>query len=64
MFATISDPFVDHNAQISIYDVPEDADPSSYPDSPRVQIDLPKIDGKRVSVKMIVGLCLSLSDDI
>jgi len=59
MFATISDPFVDHNAQISIYDVPEDADPSSYPDSPRVQIDLPKIDGKRVNATNIVWLNLN-----
>ena len=45
MLATISDPFVEHNAQISVYDIPENDDPANYPDTPRVEIDLPKIDG-------------------
>jgi len=59
MFATISDPFVEHNAQISIYDVPENDDPMSYSDSPRLEIDLPKIDGKRVNATNIVWLNLN-----
>jgi translation initiation factor 3 subunit I len=49
MFATISDPFVEHVAKIRIYDVPEDQDPSSYDEEPRLEIDLPKIGGKRVN---------------
>lgn len=51
MFATISDPFVEHNAQISIYDVPQDEDPDEYADTPRLEIDLPKdsTTGKRVN---------------
>jgi len=41
-FATISDPFVDYNALISVYDISED--------TPRLEIDLPKnADGKRVN---------------
>jgi len=59
MFATISDPFVEHNAQISIYDVPENDDPFNYSDSPRLEIELPKIDGKRVNATNIVWLNLN-----
>jgi len=59
MFATISDPFVEHNAQISVYDAPENDDPANYPDSPRLEIDLPKIDGKRVNATNIVWLNLN-----
>lgn len=59
MFATISDPFVEHNAQISIYDVPDNEDPFNYPDSPRLEIELPKIDGKRVNATNIVWLNLN-----
>lgn len=59
MFATISDPFVEHNAQISVYDVPENDDPSTYSDEPRLEIDLPKIDGKRVNATNIVWLNLN-----
>jgi len=59
-FATISDPFVDHNAQISIYDCPEDEDPSTYSDTPRLEIDLPKMpDGKRVNPTNVVFLNLN-----
>jgi translation initiation factor 3 subunit I len=36
-------------AKIRIYDVPEDQDPSSYDEEPRLEIDLPKIGGKRVN---------------
>jgi translation initiation factor 3 subunit I len=49
MFATISDPFVEHVAKIRVYDVPEDVDPSQYDEEPRLEIDLPKIGGKRVN---------------
>mmetsp|Transcript_2363 Transcript_2363/g.5035 ORF Transcript_2363/g.5035 Transcript_2363/m.5035 type:complete len:360 (-) Transcript_2363:274-1353(-) len=60
MFATISDPFVDHNAQISVYDVPENDDPSTYSDTPRLEIELPKgPDGKRVNATNIVWLNLN-----
>jgi translation initiation factor 3 subunit I len=60
MIATISDPFVEHNAQISVYDVPENDDPSSYSDTPRLEIDLPKTsDGKRVNATNIVWLNLN-----
>lgn len=49
MFASISDPFVDYNALISIYDVPTDTDPEDYDDTPRLEIDLPKSsDGKTI----------------
>mmetsp|Transcript_153 Transcript_153/g.273 ORF Transcript_153/g.273 Transcript_153/m.273 type:complete len:360 (-) Transcript_153:95-1174(-) len=59
MFATISDPFVEHNAQISIYDVPINEDPSDYSEIPRLEIELPKIDGKRVNATNIVWLNLN-----
>lgn len=50
-FATISDPFVEYNALISVYDVPNGVDPSEYADTPRLEIDLPKEEssGKRVN---------------
>ena len=55
MFATISDPFVDHNAQISIYDAPVDGE--DFMDTPRLEIDLPKMpDGKLVKPTNIVWL--------
>jgi len=44
MFASISDPFMDNDAQISIYDVPQNIDPDSYSKIPRITIDLPKDD--------------------
>lgn len=47
-FATISDPFVEHNAKICVYDVPV-TDTGHWSDSPRLEIDLPKIQGKRVN---------------
>jgi translation initiation factor 3 subunit I len=45
-FATISDPFVEHNAKISIWD-------KESPSAPIMEIDLPKIDGKRVNATNI-----------
>lgn len=60
MFATISDPFVDHNAHISVYDVPEGESSDSYADTPRLEIDLPKdIHNKRVNPTNIVWLALN-----
>ena len=57
MYASISDPFVEHNAQISVYDIPENDDPENYPENPRLEIDLPKMpDGKRVNPTNIVWL--------
>lgn len=49
MFVTISDPFVEHNAKISVYLAPEDQDPCEYSTAPQLEIDLPKIHGKRVN---------------
>ena len=46
MFATISDPFVDHPAQISVYDCPMHE--TVFCAEPRLEIPLPKIDGKHV----------------
>jgi translation initiation factor 3 subunit I len=47
MFATISDPFVDHPAQISVYDAPKNE--TTYCTVPRVEIPLPKSpEGKHV----------------
>ena len=47
MFATISDPFVEHNAKIMIFDAPTDGSP--YPEGPRIEIDIPKVGTKRVN---------------
>lgn len=47
MFATISDPFVDHNAKICVYDIPTNT--KAWSDSPRLEIDLPKIKDKRAN---------------
>lgn len=60
-FATISDPFVEYNACISIYEIPEDVDPSEYDDTPKLQIDLPKDDvtDKRINPTSIHFLNLN-----
>jgi translation initiation factor 3 subunit I len=47
-FATICDPFMDHSPKISVYEVPESQDPSSYSDEPVLVVDLPKPAAKRV----------------
>jgi translation initiation factor 3 subunit I len=61
MFASISDPFVEHNAKISVFDVPKDeTEPSSYSDVPRLEIDLPKMaDGKQVRPTNVAWLPLN-----
>jgi len=57
MFATISDPFVEFNAIISVYDVPRHQNPDAYAETPRLEIDLPKNeDGKRVNPTKIAWL--------
>jgi translation initiation factor 3 subunit I len=58
MFATINDPFVEHPAQISVYDVPLDA--SSFPDTPRLEIELPKDhQNKKINPTNIAWLALN-----
>jgi translation initiation factor 3 subunit I len=60
MFASINDPFVDHNAQISVYDAPLGAEPGSYLDIPKLEIDLPKqADGRVVKPTNIAWLSLN-----
>jgi translation initiation factor 3 subunit I len=60
-FASISDPFVEHNGKICIYDIPEDK-ALPYSEEPRLEIDLPKIDGKKVNATTIHWT--ALNDDI
>jgi len=56
-FATISDHFMDQDGQISIYDVPQEEDPDTYSDAPRLVIPLPKTpEGKRVEATNVVWL--------
>jgi translation initiation factor 3 subunit I len=45
-FATISDPFVEHNAKIKVYDCPSEGELS---DVPTLEIEIPKMGGKRVN---------------
>ena len=47
MFATISDHFVSHEPKICVYDCPTGA--TEFEETPRLEVDLPKIGGKRVS---------------
>eukprot|EP00586_Coscinodiscus_wailesii_P020391 CAMPEP_0172504642 /NCGR_PEP_ID=MMETSP1066-20121228/180440_1 /TAXON_ID=671091 /ORGANISM="Coscinodiscus wailesii, Strain CCMP2513" /LENGTH=358 /DNA_ID=CAMNT_0013280917 /DNA_START=28 /DNA_END=1104 /DNA_ORIENTATION=- len=60
MFASISDPFVDYNAIISVYDIPPDMDPEDFSDTPRLEIDLPKsADGKQIKPTTVHWLNLN-----
>jgi len=52
-FATISDPFMETNAKICVYEAPEDVDPSQYSTKPSLEIDLPKIAGNRVNPTVV-----------
>lgn len=52
-FATISDPFPNHPAKICVFEAPEDKDPSTYTDAPKLEIELPKIGGKQVNATSI-----------
>jgi len=58
-FATISDPFVNHPACISVYDVPEGS--REFDDSPQLVIDLPKdaVTNKSVNPTNIVWMPLN-----
>ena len=47
MFATISDPFVEHNAKIRVFDAPNDGTP--FTEEHRLEIDLPKVGNKRIN---------------
>jgi len=58
-FATISDPFVEHNAKIRVYDCPEDEDPASLSETPTLEIDLPKVRGIRVNATNIAWTALN-----
>ena len=58
MFATISDPFVEHNAKISVFDVPHNHN-QPYSDIPRLEIDLPKENSKRINPTNIVWMPLN-----
>ena len=58
MFATISDPFVEHNAKISVFDVPHKHN-QPYSDTPRLEIDLPKENSKRINPTNIVWMPLN-----
>jgi translation initiation factor 3 subunit I len=46
-FATISLPFMEHNGKICVYSVPQD-ESLPYPEEPVLEIDLPKVAGKRI----------------
>ena len=60
MFATISDPFVDHPGKMSIFSVPKDQSPEEWSDIPIVEIELPKNNkGQRVNATNIVWLNLN-----
>jgi translation initiation factor 3 subunit I len=62
MFATISDPFVDHDAKICVYFAPKSEPPSSWSETPLLEINLPKISGKRVNPTAIHWT--SLNEDL
>jgi len=57
-FATVSDPFVEHNAKISIFDIEQDVD-----DGPILEIDIPKEGGpgggKRINATNITWTYLN-----
>ena len=61
-FATISDPFMEHPAKVCVYECPENQDASSYSEVPILEIDLPKVGGKRVNPTHI--LWTALNEDI
>ena len=56
MFATISDPFMDNDALISIYSTPRTANLESYSSTPVLEIDLPRENAVKGEV---VASCLS-----
>lgn len=56
-FATISDPFVDHNAKVSIFDA--DGGHGDDDEGPLLEIDLPKEQSKRVNATNIKWTALN-----
>jgi translation initiation factor 3 subunit I len=58
-FASISDPFVEHNAKICVYQCPEDVDPAEWSDGPSLEIDLPKVGGKRINPTSLLWTCMN-----
>ena len=61
-FATISDPFVDHDAKICVYETPKDVSPDKWDAAPVLEINLPKIGSKRVNPTSIHWT--SLNEDL
>ena len=60
MFATISDPFVEHPGMVSVFAVPNDQSPEEWSDVPVLEIELPKNNkGQRVNATNIVWLNLN-----
>jgi len=47
-FATISDPFMEHNGKIRVYEIDDD-DLEDLDTEPKLEVELPKIMGKRVN---------------
>jgi translation initiation factor 3 subunit I len=56
-FATISDPFVDHNAKIQVFDCPYEGFENLQ--EPILEIDLPKVGGKRVNPTNIEWMAMN-----
>ena len=60
MFATISDPFVDHPGYVSVFRVPKNEDPEDWSEVPVLEIELPKNNkGQRVNATNVVWLNLN-----
>jgi WD40 repeat protein len=59
-FATISDPFMENDALISIYQVPEKSPVESYNLTPRLEIELPKENIIKATNVVFLGLNSSL----
>mmetsp|Transcript_20366 Transcript_20366/g.42687 ORF Transcript_20366/g.42687 Transcript_20366/m.42687 type:complete len:339 (-) Transcript_20366:54-1070(-) len=59
-FATISDPFMENDALISIYSVPEKSNVDSYNLTPRLEIELPKENAIKGTNVVFLGLNTSL----
>uniref|UniRef100_A0A7S2JXV0 Eukaryotic translation initiation factor 3 subunit I n=1 Tax=Leptocylindrus danicus TaxID=163516 RepID=A0A7S2JXV0_9STRA len=60
MFATISDPFVEHPGYISVFAVPKSESPEQWSEKPILEIELPKNNkGQRVNATNVVWLNLN-----
>jgi translation initiation factor 3 subunit I len=56
MFASIADPFMENDATISIYDIPEDQPVDSYSQTPRLEIPIPKSGGIKATAVVFLNL--------